>query len=70
VPALIGALKDKEAWVRLNAVWALEEVGPPAKPAVAPLMECLTDKEAFVRRASAKALKKIDLGAAKRAGVP
>ena len=60
VPALIGALKDKDGYVRQSAAYALGRIGPVAKDAV-PALQAITknDPERAARKAAAMALKKI-----------
>jgi uncharacterized protein (TIGR03067 family) len=68
VPALIGALDDKQPAVRRLAARALGRVGPPAKEAVPALCGSLKDAEAPVRQAAVAAL--VRLGPAAQAAVP
>jgi HEAT repeat protein len=56
VPALIIALKDREAVVRNAVVSALAQIGPPAVPS---LINALRDRDAEVCRAAAAALAQI-----------
>src|SRR3954453_17544156 len=51
VPALVGNLAASEPDVRQSAARALEQIGPPARPAVAALMRMFaTDPESQARR--------------------
>jgi HEAT repeat protein len=60
LPAVIGALKDREATVREAAVLALLVVGPSARDAIPALME-VRDKDAVpkVRQEAGKAIERI-----------
>ena len=69
MPAFIGALKNSNRDVRLNAVQALARYGPDGKAAVPALVGLLNDPDPFVRREAAFALKTIDLEAAAKEGV-
>jgi HEAT repeat protein len=61
IPALIGALKDRDAGVRAEAVLALLRIGPAAREAFPALREMArTDKDARVRAYAAKALEKLE----------
>ena len=59
IPALAGALKDRDARVRAEAVLALLNVGPAAKEAVPALEEACRDKDATVRTYAEQALVKV-----------
>jgi HEAT repeats len=59
IPALIGALKDREATVRNETVLALLNLGPDAKEALPALAEAKNDKDAAVRSNAAKATERI-----------
>jgi HEAT repeat protein len=61
VPALIGALQDREAGVRDAAAEALGTFGPAARAALPGLLKRLADENPFVRASAADALDKIDL---------
>jgi hypothetical protein len=69
VPALSEALKDTDRRVRRLSTLALARIGPGAKSAVPALIEALKDPDNRVRLPIADALKKIDLDAAKKAGI-
>jgi HEAT repeat protein len=56
IPALMTAVKDRDAIVRQEAVLALLNIGPEAKEAVAALTEATKDKDAKVRSYATKAL--------------
>jgi HEAT repeat protein len=60
VPALIGALKDKEADVRWSAAIGLGSFGDEAKSAIPALQEAERDGDARVRGAARVALSRID----------
>ena len=61
IPALVGALKDRDAGVRAEAVLALLRIGPAAREAFPTLREMArTDKDARVRAYAAKALEKLE----------
>ncbi|MBN9118934.1 MAG: HEAT repeat domain-containing protein [Planctomycetes bacterium] len=60
VPALIEALKDKEADVRRSAAIGLGTFGEQAKDAIPALQTVLNDPDARVREAAGKALTRID----------
>jgi HEAT repeat protein len=60
VPALIEALKDKEADVRRSAALGLGSFGEQAKDAVPALQTLLTDRDARVRESAGLALTRID----------
>jgi HEAT repeat protein len=59
LPALIVAVKDKDAAVRAEAILALLRIGPDARDAVPALTEARRDSNAKVRECAAKALEKI-----------
>src|SRR5262245_28500807 len=56
VPALIEALKDKEADIRRSAAIGLGTFGEQARDAIPALQATLNDSDARVREAAAKAL--------------
>jgi HEAT repeat protein len=59
-PALVGALKDRDASVRCEAILALLKFGPDASDALPALNEvCQKDTDANVRAYAAKAVEKI-----------
>lgn len=66
---LTNALHSPVPVVRMNAVLALGELGPVAKPAVPALVEMSNDSVPDVGRKAANALKAIETGAAAKAGV-
>ena len=68
VPALIAALRDPDAPVRLQAARALSRIGPEAAPAVPALTAALSDHDVLVRRNAARALGQI--GPAAKHAVP
>ena len=57
VDSLILALKDRNWWVRVRAVWALGEIRD--KRAVEPLIQSVNDQDWYVRWSAADALGKI-----------
>jgi HEAT repeat protein len=59
IPALTGAVKDRDATVRSEAILALLNIGPPAKDAIPTLNEACNDKDAAVRSYAAKAVARI-----------
>jgi len=77
VPALIRALRDKQAtayydepWiVRRHVAVALGKIGPEAGQAASALVEASQDKDQGVREAAVEALKRIRAGAATRPAV-
>lgn len=62
VPALSGALKDREPAVRAEAALALLRIGPAARDAVPALAEACKDRDAHVRDHAARALEKVQGG--------
>ena len=69
MPALINALKDSDAYVRINAARTLARYGPAAKSAAPALVALLNDPISFVRREATNVLKSIDPVAAANAGI-
>jgi HEAT repeat protein len=59
VPALIKAVSDERPEVRLQAVIALGEIGPAAKPAAATLIKALEDKVQAIHYAAVFSLGRI-----------
>jgi HEAT repeat protein len=59
LPVLTDALKHDRDFVRLQAVIALGDLGPPAEPAMAALEEASRDQSPAVRRAAVEAIRKI-----------
>jgi HEAT repeat protein len=59
LPVLTDALKHDLDFVRLQAVVALGDLGPPAEPAIAALEEASNDQSPAVRRAAVEAIRKI-----------
>jgi HEAT repeat protein len=66
-PALLDALKDRDAGVRCDVILALVKFGPDAKDA-APALDHIreNDANAKVREYAAKALQKIDSSALRK----
>jgi HEAT repeat protein len=60
VPALIEALKDKDADVRWSAAIGLGYFGEEAKDAIPALQAALRDRDARVREGASVALSRID----------
>jgi HEAT repeat protein len=60
VPALIGALKDKENDIRWSAAIGLGRFGETAKEAIPALQTGLRDRDVRVREAAGVALSRID----------
>src|SRR5262249_21752681 len=60
VPALVAALEDREVYVRLKAVGALEVVGRGDRRSVAGLVRALRDPNRHVRQEATYALKHVD----------
>ena len=56
VPALTGALRDRDAWSRQRAVEALARAARTSPAALAALVEALGHKDTLVRRAAAQVL--------------
>jgi HEAT repeat protein len=59
IPALIGAVEDKDSAVRDEAVLALLRIGPPAIDAISVLLEAERDPDPKVREHARKALARI-----------
>jgi HEAT repeat protein len=59
IPALIGALKDRDVRVRAEAVLALLNIGQDASDAIPALLDAQHDPDATVRSHAAKALERI-----------
>jgi HEAT repeat protein len=59
IPAVVGALKDRDAGVRAEAALALINLGPAAKEAEPALEEASKDSDATVRGYAKKALERI-----------
>jgi HEAT repeat protein len=70
VPVLAAALQDKDAESRREAANTLACIGPPAKAAWTALARLLRDNKPDVRKAAAQALRRIDVEAAAKAGLP
>jgi HEAT repeat protein len=60
VPALVGALKDKEGDIRWSAAIGLGYFGDQAREAIPALQEAQSDGDARVREAARVALSRID----------
>jgi HEAT repeat protein len=59
VPALAGAVKDRDPAVRGEAVLALLKIGPAAREAAPALREAQKDRDPRVRANAARALEKV-----------
>lgn len=59
VPALLEALKDENADLRLAAIEALGRIGREARGSIPALSEALTDTDPRIRSEAARALEKI-----------
>jgi HEAT repeat protein len=66
--ALLGALKEDEALVRVAAAYALGATRTKAPDVVAALRKALKDRDGSVRTAAAAALKHIDAEGAGKGG--
>jgi HEAT repeat protein len=62
IPALIDAVKDRDAAVRNEAVLALLNIGPDAEAAIPVLTQAQSDKDATVRAHATKAIQRIQAG--------
>jgi HEAT repeat protein len=60
VPALAGAVKDRDPAVRGEAVLALLKIGPAAREAAPALHEAEKDRDPHVRAGAVKALEKVE----------
>lgn len=70
VPFLESCLTDPVEVFRARAADALSKYGEAAKSSVPALITMLADPSAYVRHYSTNALKRIDSGAAAKAGIP
>lgn len=68
VSALIEALHNKDAWVPLNAVYALGSIGTEASSAIPDLIKLLDDEQYYVPLAAVKGLGAIAVGFEDKAG--
>ena len=59
IPALIEAVKDKDATVRDAAVLGLSKIGPPAAAGESVLAEATKDKDPTVRTHAATAVERV-----------
>lgn len=71
VEPLTAALDDSLAERRAGASYALGQIGPPARPALAKLLDALGDKDLDVRRQASYAISRlVPSGAVKTAAKP
>jgi HEAT repeat protein len=59
LPALVGAMKDRDPDVRAQAALSLLKLGPAARDAEPALVEACQDRDARVREYAMKALAKV-----------
>ena len=59
LPALVAAMGDPQEAVRIQAVSAIESLGPSAAPAAATLAAAQSDASEYVKRISARALERL-----------
>lgn len=62
LPALIDAVRDRDAAVRNEAVLALLNLGPDAEMAIPVLRQAQSDNDATVRAHATKAIQRIQAG--------
>ena len=62
LPVLVAAMNDPQESVRIQAVAALEKLGPAARPAVETLRTATSDSSEYVKRISARALSSLEPG--------
>jgi HEAT repeat protein len=60
LPVLVAAMRDPQDSVRIQAVAALEKLGPAAKPAQATLQAATSDSSEYVKRISQRALARLE----------
>jgi HEAT repeat protein len=60
LPALVSAMSDPHESVRIQAVAALEKLGPAARPAEATLRRATSDSSEYVKRISERAILQLD----------
>lgn len=60
LPVLVAAMSDPQEAVRIQAVAALERLGPAARPAVETLRAATGDSSEYVKRISARALARLE----------
>jgi len=56
LPVLLAAMDDPQESVRIQAVAALEKIGPAARPAIDTLQKAMTDSSEYVKRISERSL--------------
>ena len=62
LPVLVAAMDDPQESVRIQAVAALEKLGPAARPAMGTLEKATSDSSEYVKRISERALTALDSG--------
>src|SRR5205085_9948977 len=66
LPVIVAAMGDPQDSVRIQAVGALEKIGPAARPAIGTLQKAATDPSEYVKRISERSL--VTLGVAQQPG--
>jgi len=56
LPVVVAAMDDPQDSVRIQAVAALEKIGPAARPAISALQKATTDSSEYVKRISERSL--------------
>jgi hypothetical protein len=56
LPVIVAAMDDPQDSVRIQAVAALEKLGPAARPAISTLQKATTDPSEYVKRISERSL--------------
>ena len=69
IPVIIPLLKSSNDWMRAQSAQVLGTFGSLAKPALPDLVHLLSDSNDWIRNSVTGALRRIDRGAAARAGV-
>jgi HEAT repeat protein len=60
LPILVAAMSDPQESVRIQAVAALEKLGPAARPAQSTLQAATSDSSEYVKRISQRALARLE----------
>ena len=68
LPILIAAMDDPQDSVRIQAVAALEKLGPGSRPAISTLEKATSDSSEYVKRISERSL--VSLGVAQKQAEP